>query len=226
MTVFPIKKCFFFLNGFSLAMFDCQSLVVLSRPGGLGLCCLGSATDSALLQTARGLVNLSGFEWNQWKVMDPHGYDMILLEIFWNLDVSPLLIRHDLVWQGTQITHTASTGLPLGFHWASTGLPLGFHWASTGLPLHLLSMHQKVQRQESGAVSCVNPRPQYVMHSFTLTLKIHLDLAAQPQSGKFCQPAHCPDPLLSLPNAYIQIQYIMYPNSISKYCQSTPKGVG
>ena len=105
----------------------------------------------------------------------------------------PLLIRHDLVWQGTQITHTASTGLPLGFH-----------WASTGLPLHLLSMHQKVQCQEFGAVSCVNPvadawnswvqplsisdvftlaqpRPQYVMHSFTLTLKIHLDLAAQPQ---------------------------------------------
>ena len=165
---------------------------------------------------------------------------MILLEIFWNLDVSPLLIRHDLVWQGTQITHTASTGLPLGFHWASTGLPLGFHWASTGLPLgfHWASTTSFRCIRKCNAKSLVlsavstsdvftaQPRPQYVMHSFTLTLKVHLDLAAQPQSGKFCQPAHCPDPLLSLPNAYIQIQYIMYPNSISKYCQSTPKGVG
>ena len=52
------KECvFFFLNGYSLAMFDCQSFVVLS-PGGLGLGCLGSATNSALLQTARGLVKL------------------------------------------------------------------------------------------------------------------------------------------------------------------------
>ena len=113
--IFPIKKTWDF-PGFSCARWPWFGL-----PGIYDE--LGAASNG----TGLGETNGRSMDSNGNGVMEPHGYGTTgyTVLVLCNLDLvsPPLLIRHDLVWQGTQITYTCC------FHWASTRLPLGFHSA-------------------------------------------------------------------------------------------------